>query len=420
MAFPSQRLALLESVVEQSFDAVLITDADFTNGGPFIVYINPQFCAMTGYATDELIGRSPRMLQGVETDPDVIAHLRQCMQKGLFFEGSTVNYRADGSSYMVEWRISPVRDEKGTIRHFASVQRNISRQIQVEREKHLLGQALNAAFEAIFVTDRDAKVIFANEAFQRLTGYLATEIIGQTPLILSSGKHDELFFARFGEALASGESSRIQFVNKRKDGTLFHAEYSISPSVSPEGELTHHVSIVQDVTERLGREQALMKIARTDPLTGLFNRRAAEQALERKITKAQVSGKALSLIIGDIDYFKSINDQYGHPAGDYVLRRVADILVSLIRKYDIAVRWGGEEFVVIAPDCSLQQATELADRIRKGIENLALDTVDPVTISLGVAELVAGETSDSLIQRADSALYQAKRSGRNRVDRAKA
>ncbi|MFS2160185.1 diguanylate cyclase [Pseudomonas sp. Pseusp122] len=419
MAFPSQRLALLESVVEQSFDAVLITDADFTSGGPFIVYVNPQFCAMTGYSTDELIGRSPQMFQGAETNPDVIAHLRQCVRNGLFFEGSTINYRADGSTYIVEWRISPVRDERGTIRHFVSVQRNISRQIQVEQDKHLLGQALNAALEAIFVTDRDANVVFANEAFQKLTGYCAIEIIGQTPRILSSGKHDELFYARLSETLDSGKSARMQFLNKRKDGTVFHAEYSISPLLSPEGEVTHYVSIVQDVTERLGREQKLIKIARSDPLTGLYNRRAAEHALERQINMAQVSGKSFSLIIGDIDHFKSINDQYGHPAGDDVLKNVANILIHRIRKRDIAVRWGGEEFVVLAPDSSLQQASELAERIRKGVESLALEGIDSVTISLGVAELANGETSASLIQRADSALYQAKRSGRNRIAHAK-
>jgi diguanylate cyclase (GGDEF)-like protein/PAS domain S-box-containing protein len=419
MAFPSQRLALLESVVEQSFDAILITDADFKNGGPFIVYANPQFCAMTGYTTDELIGRSPNMFQGAETDPDVIARLRQCVQNGLFFEGSTVNYRADGSTYIVEWRISPVRDDRGTIHHFASVQRNVIHQIQVEREKHLLGQALNAALEAIFVTDHNAQVVFANEAFQKLTGYSASEIIGQTPRILGTSKHDELFYKRFSETLASGKSARIQFVNRRKDGTPFHAEYSISPLVSQQGELTHYVSIVQDVTERLGREQTLIRIARSDPLTGLYNRRAAEQALERQIIKAQLSGRSLGLIIGDIDCFKSINDQYGHPAGDDVLKGVADILLHRIRKRDIAVRWGGEEFVVIAPDSSLQQVAELADRIRKGVESLELVSVEPVTISLGVAELATGETAASLIQRADSALYQAKRCGRNRVERAK-
>lgn len=110
MTSSSQRLALLEAVVEQSFNAVLITDANLTNGGPFIVYVNPAFCAMTGYAAEALIGLSPRILQGPDTDRQVIERMRQCLSESLFFEGSTVNYRADGSPYVVEWKISPVRD----------------------------------------------------------------------------------------------------------------------------------------------------------------------------------------------------------------------------------------------------------------------------------------------------------------------
>ncbi|MDU8473565.1 PAS domain S-box protein, partial [Pseudomonas syringae pv. actinidiae] len=145
MTSSSQRLALLEAVVEQSFNAVLITDANLANGGPLIVYVNPAFCTMTGYTADELIGVSPRILQGADTDPQVIERLRQCLSERLFFEGSTVNYRADGSPYVVEWKISPVRDDTGTVCNFVSVQQNISPRIRAEREQHLLAQALNAA-----------------------------------------------------------------------------------------------------------------------------------------------------------------------------------------------------------------------------------------------------------------------------------
>jgi len=419
MTSPSQRLALLESVVEQSFDAVLITDADFQNGGPFIVYANPEFCAMTGYTAEELVGRSPQIFQGPATDPEVISRMRRCVQGGLFFEGSAVNYRADGSTYVVEWRISPVRDETGTVCNFASVQRNINDRTQSEREKKLLAQALNVALEPIFITDRDSTIIFANEAFLNLTGYPSAEIIGQSPRILSSGKHDEIFYAKFNKALTSGKAFRIRFINKRKDGSLFNAEHSISSLLNAAGEITHYVSISQDVTKRMGREQKLLEIAHSDPLTGLHNRRAAEQALERQINKASLSGKPLSLIICDIDHFKSINDRYGHPAGDAVLKSVAGLLLHRIRSRDIAVRWGGEEFLLLVPDSSLTQATELAERIRKGVEGLVLPNIDPVTLSLGVAELTPGETSACLIQRADSALYQAKRGGRNRVARAR-
>ncbi|RMQ36417.1 MULTISPECIES: sensor domain-containing diguanylate cyclase [Pseudomonas syringae group genomosp. 2] len=420
MTSSSQRLALLEAVVEQSFNAVLITDANLTNGGPFIVYVNPAFCAMTGYAAEALIGLSPRILQGPDTDRQVIERMRQCLSESLFFEGSTVNYRADGSPYVVEWKISPVRNDAGAVCNFVSVQQNISPRIRAEREQHLLAQALNAALDPIMITDCNATIVFANEAFQHITGYSASEIIGENPRVLSSGKHDEMFYAQFNEALASGTPFRTTFINKRKDGSLFYAEHSISPLCNLEGTITHYVSISQDVTTRLGREQKLLEIAHSDPLTGLNNRRAAEHTLERLIDTARISGKPFSLIIGDIDHFKSVNDRYGHPAGDRVLTSVAVILKQRIRLQDVAARWGGEEFLILVPDSSLDHAAELADRIRKGVEGLLIPNAGSVTISLGVAQLSPGETAASLIQRADKALYQAKRRGRNRVDIAQA
>lgn len=418
MTLPCQRLALLETAVAQSFNAVVITDANVAGGGPFIVYANPAFCAMTGYSAEALIGRSPRILQGPDTDPEVIARLRLCLRESLFFEGSTVNYHADGSAYVVEWNISPVRDDTGTVRHFVSVQQDVSRRVRAEQERHLMAQALNVALDPILITDRCSIVVFANEAFQNLTGYSATEVVGQTPRVLRSGKHDAIFYARFNEALGSGRAFRTTFINKRKDGSLFHAEQSIAPLLNAEGEITHYISISHDVTERMGREQKLLKIAHSDPLTGLYNRRAGEQALERHINTAHGSGNPFSLIICDIDHFKLINDRHGHPAGDHVLKSVADILLHRIRACDIAARWGGEEFLVLVPNGSLKQAVELAERIRNGVAGLAIEETGPVTISFGVAELSAGETAEGLIQRADKALYQAKRGGRNRVERA--
>ncbi|KPY08774.1 Sensory box/GGDEF domain-containing protein [Pseudomonas coronafaciens pv. oryzae] len=419
MTSSSQRLALLEAVVEQSFNAVLITDAKLTEGGPFIVYVNPAFCAMTGYTAEQLIGLSPKFLQGADTDPQVIARMRQCLSDKLFFEGSTVNYRADGSPYIVEWKISPVHDDAGNLCNFVSVQQNISPRVQAEREQHLLAQALNAALDPIIITDRNALIVFANEAFQQVTGYSSTEIIGQNPRMLRSGKHDELFYGQFHEALASGEPFRTTFINKRKDGSLFYAEHSISPLRNVEGTLTHYVSISQDVTTRLGREQKLLEIAHSDTLTGLDNRRSAEHTLERMISTAWITGNPFSLIICDIDHFKRVNDQHGHPAGDAALKSVASMFKHQIRTHDVAARWGGEEFLILVPDSSLKQAVELAERVRKGVEGLEIPETGSVTISLGVAALDPGETAASLIQRAEKALYQAKRLGRNRVESAK-
>ncbi|MEL6869134.1 MAG: GGDEF domain-containing protein [Pseudomonadota bacterium] len=157
-----------------------------------------------------------------------------------------------------------------------------------------------------------------------------------------------------------------------------------------------------------------------DPLTGTGNRRALDQMLTQSIEQAQSGDIPFVLIMLDIDHFKSVNDMYGHGAGDLVLRNVADIVNSNIRPSDACFRAGGEEFVVVAPATELENAGKLAERLRVAIHDYAHEIPASnhplsVTASFGVAEHVQGESRDSLYKRADDALYDAKRSGRNRL-----
>ena len=178
------RPAVLAHAVSQSASAVLITDANVEDGGPLIVSANPAFCRMSGYRPEQLVGRSPRLLQGPLTDRALIASLREHLRQGLAFAGSTVNYAADGRAYTVEWSISPVRDAAGVIEYFVSVQSDITARIAAEQERRLLLQALDAAIDPILITGRDTRVVFVNEAFARLTGYTPEEILGQSARML--------------------------------------------------------------------------------------------------------------------------------------------------------------------------------------------------------------------------------------------
>ncbi|MEI4944526.1 PAS domain-containing protein [Aeromonas caviae] len=160
----SSELSLLKMAIMQSWNAVVITSADRAAGYP-VKIANPAFCQMTGYAIDELYGQSLKMLQGPATDQEVINRLRSCLTSGEYFEGMTTNYRKDGSPYLVRWNISPVRDEVGDITHFVSVQQDMTAYAKVEETSKILGQALDAAAQPILVTDAQAKIIFANQAF---------------------------------------------------------------------------------------------------------------------------------------------------------------------------------------------------------------------------------------------------------------
>jgi diguanylate cyclase len=185
------------------------------------------------------------------------------------------------------------------------------------------------------------------------------------------------------------------------------------------GKLQAHLATAQSETEQLRAElEAQRREAMIDPLTGLFNRRAMDIHLNELW---QTESECLSILVMDIDHFKLINDSYGHAIGDIVIRNVAEAMRKCIRGEDIAIRYGGEEFLVLLPNTPLEGAITVAESIRKRIEALRLVrktdnfVLAPFTISLGVAERHGDDDRDSLFERADKALYHSKSSGRNRV-----
>src|SRR6202158_3293382 len=167
--------------------------------------------------------------------------------------------------------------------------------------------------------------------------------------------------------------------------------------------------------------EAIRAESLTDPLTGLGNRKYFDRSIEMAVQNTLASGEPLSLLMFDIDHFKSFNDSYGHLTGDQVLRLVGMSLKQTIKGQDITARYGGEEFVVLLPSTAMRQALTVADHIRRAIMSKELkkkstgEILGRVTISVGVSMLKPGDDTDSLIERADGCLYAAKRNGRNRV-----
>lgn len=184
--------------------------------------------------------------------------------------------------------------------------------------------------------------------------------------------------------------------------------------------ITIIVLIIAGIT--IGNDQKKLEaMATTDKLTGVANRQMFDFLFNQAFKSNQRRKTALAILIIDIDHFKHINDTYGHPAGDQVLQGLAKGLGDILRGDDVLFRWGGEEFLILSSDCNEIQAAQLAERIRSRIETLAVyrgEATIQVTVSLGAAQLHPGENADSLISRADKALYQAKSKGRNRVEMA--
>lgn len=409
------RSGLLRSALEQSFNSVMVTDAQPGPMGPRIVYVNPAFCEMTGYSAAELLGQTPRILQGELTSPEVLQSLRECLQADRFFRGSTINYRKDGRPYTVEWNISPVKDEAGVITHYVSVQQDIGEVTEARATNQLLAQALDATQDAVMIANAQGEIEFVNHGFELITGYSRVEALGQNPAMLKSGEHTEAFYGRLWAAIQSGQTFRAVFINRHKQGHLIHCEETVSPIRDAGGAVTHFVSVIRDQTARAHTEQTLREQATRDPLTDLLNRRAGEWQLERAFLAAREGQKPFCLILADVDHFKAINDTWGHPAGDQVLQRVAAVLRTGVRDTDSVVRWGGEEFLLVLSNCEQAAALLQAERLRERVADAEQGEMGRVTVSMGVAELQRDETLANLIERVDQALYQAKHAGRNQV-----
>lgn len=181
-----------------------------------------------------------------------------------------------------------------------------------------------------------------------------------------------------------------------------------------EGVFLHYAA---DVTKYKKMEEELRLLSVTDSLTNVYNRRYFMQKLQEEIERAKRSDREFSLIMLDIDRFKSINDKFGHNAGDLVLKNITELIKSRIRKTDTLARWGGEEFLLLLPDTPVKNAVRLAEELRDNLSRLNIPGIGNVTASFGVAGYRAGDTIDALLQRADDSMYEAKAAGRNCVRR---
>ena len=174
--------------------------------------------------------------------------------------------------------------------------------------------------------------------------------------------------------------------------------------------------VCTDITAEVDLAAAHERLALTDRLTGLVNRRGGEDSIARELARAQRDSTPLSLVLLDIDHFKRINDVHGHAEGDRVLRDVARVISGAVRRSDLAIRWGGEEFVLVLPGATLEGARITAERLRALIAR-AVPSADahPVTVSMGIGVAAAGERAELVLARADARMYVAKRAGRDRV-----
>lgn len=290
-------------------------------------------------------------------------------------------------------------------------------------------KAIDCSNDGIVITagnQSNRPIVYVNEAFCRLTGYTREDILGQDCRFLQGSHTDQDTLQELRDTLTTGRSPRVRLLNYRKDGSTFWNELSVSPVIDKEGNITHHIGVQKDITQQVEYEAALKALleqrdqeSRTDPLTGLLNRRGLETVAPPLWGNAVRTGTWLSLFFVDFDYFKQINDRHGHPAGDACLQEAAKRLSArMSRESDVVARYGGEEFLIIAPGLNPTDCRTMANHLLKDLRfPLPVQPDTNITASIGAFCLVPSPKDRLLaaINKADLAMYASKRAGRNQA-----
>ena len=277
--------------------------------------------------------------------------------------------------------------------------------------------------DSVIGIDQHHIIRLCNPAAEALFGWSRDEIIGKPVNMLIPERFHN---AHDGNVESfRGETADARYMGNRKGFILgqTRAGHEISLGATILNVIDSReplmVAILRDLTERLEHQSELQRLANTDPLSGALNRRAFRDVAETEIHNSRLRNHPTALILFDIDHFKGVNDQHGHHTGDRVICEFTDLLRTSLRAHDILGRWGGEEFIVLLPSASLDQAISVSERIRRAVENAAFSLGSDIdlrlTASAGVTHARESETLDGFIRRADLALYAAKENGRNRV-----
>lgn len=260
-------------------------------------------------------------------------------------------------------------------------------------------------------TKIDSTILSVSSAFVSSSGYTKDELIGKKMSIVNHPQQEKETFSELWSNILAAKSWSGIIKNRTKKGETYWLEQNVVPTLDKDKNIETFVSVGIDITAKVELE----RLASIDKLTGAYNRRMIDEFMKQELESHKRDSKNFSLIMADIDHFKSVNDTYGHQVGDAVLREVGQIISSAIRKSDIFGRYGGEEFIIICPKTSSEQALILAEKIRQEIENFDFTEVGHKTISLGISSLIDNDEVEDMIKRADDALYKAKNDGRNKT-----
>jgi len=393
--------------------------ARFSNGT--VTLVSPLDGVERQYAFRRLAGY-PLVVLAAKPLVDSLAGWRMRMMLQSGFVLALICLIGFGGAALVRQVRAQTRAKKQLKESFAKV-----KDLELALDEHAI----------LAITDISHRIIYANDRFCNISRYERAELLGQDAGIVASGIHAPAFMQNIRDTIAAGQVWRGDTCNRAKDGSLYWTSSTVVPFLDADGKPYQYVAIRTDITEQKKAEEQLRN-AKTvlqesnaqllmqngqDALTGIANRRRFDAALEQESGRLARVGMPLALLMIDVDHFKTYNDNYGHPAGDECLRRIAQLLQRHARRPgDLVARYGGEEFAILLPNTDLAGARRLAEDVRAALISIMMphqgNPAGIVTVSIGLHAIAAGDKLHGagwLVECADQALYAAKAAGRNRV-----
>lgn len=408
----SQVQAMFDGLSENTVCGIYMLDESI-----HIIYANEQLAQLLGYERAQLSDHFPmERLFSPETYAQVRERVLARLQGRVHSaRHERVALRADGSRVEIEIF--------GTAMQFRGRPAVIGLMMDISERKRAETSARRATLvyqhttEAMVVTDAEGVVQDINPAFTAITGYAAADIIGRRMNVLSSGRQDRAFYQALWTSLRETGSWSGDICNRHKNGEEFIEHLSIGTAYNEDGSVDSHIGLFADVTEARRREATIWHQAHYDHLTQLPNRQMFQQDLQRSMHNARASDLPCALVFLDLDYFKEVNDTFGHDMGDELLRQVARRLQSCVRSSDQVARLGGDEFTLILRDLKrLEDAHAICRKVLQAVAQpykLARSTVH-ISVSAGLTFYPRdGDDGINLLKHADLAMYAAKEKGRN-------
>lgn len=404
----------VRSLFDNTTDAVYVINLKDGN----ILDTNKKACILLGYSKSELLNKNIQEFRKVNQENSFRTWHEEAkrLKDKKYISLRVIHITKNGQEVPMEANLSYIKNENEE--YMIAVARDITKQLSMENKIHSKAHELQRSQDiisksALFTTsDLQGNITTVSKAFEQLSGYKLNEIKGKNHNIFKTPNTTLEFYESMWDSLKRNEQFIGELQNYTKDKKTYWIKVTIDPIFDEEGKKVGYCSYQEDISDK----KELEYISSHDMLTQIYNRAEFSKRLSQKVEKSKFQKEDFGLIMIDVDYFKSVNDTYGHDIGDKVLKDIARCIKSHIRKDDVLARWGGEEFVIIANDASIDDLKILVIKLQTEIMKTSFSPLPFITVSFGLTVFKDGDSEQTLQKRADVALYEAKKNGRNRYE----